>query len=49
MAERLRRETRNLLGFPRAGSNPADVVIFLPGAIVTSIGEIFCTCGNFLQ
>ena len=24
MAERLRRQTRNLLGFPRVGSNPTD-------------------------
>ena len=24
VAERLRRQTRNLLGSPRAGSNPAD-------------------------
>jgi hypothetical protein len=28
LAERLRREIRNLLGFPRVGSNPADVAIF---------------------
>ena len=29
VAERLRRQTRNLLGSPRAGSNPADYVNFL--------------------
>ena len=29
MAERLRREIRNLLGFSRAGSSPAGVVSFL--------------------
>ena len=29
MAERLRRWTRNPLGSPRAGSNPADYVIFV--------------------
>jgi hypothetical protein len=29
MAERLRREIRNLLGSPRAGSSPAGVDIFL--------------------
>ena len=28
VAERLRRQTRNLLGSPRAGSNPADYDIF---------------------
>ena len=28
MAERLRRWTRNPLGSPRAGSNPADYVLF---------------------
>jgi len=29
VAERLRRETRNLLGSPRAGSNPAECGNFL--------------------
>jgi hypothetical protein len=29
MAEWLRRKTRNLMGFPRAGSNPADDEFFL--------------------
>jgi hypothetical protein len=28
MAEWLRRKTRNLMGFPRAGSNPADDEFF---------------------
>jgi hypothetical protein len=28
LAEWLRRQTRNLLGFPRAGSNPAVDVLF---------------------
>ena len=28
VAERLRRQTRNLLGSPRAGSNPADYGFF---------------------
>ena len=29
LSEWLRRQTRNLLGFARAGSNPADVAFFL--------------------
>ena len=28
LSERLRRQIRNLLGFARAGSNPAGVVVF---------------------
>ena len=41
MAEWLRRWTRNPLGSPRAGSNPADYVFFFPSAPFIFI-FVFC-------
>ena len=35
MAEWLRRWTRNPLGSPRAGSNPADYELFFASSVVT--------------
>jgi hypothetical protein len=40
LAERLRREIRNLLGFPRVGSNPAVVAILFAELLPTTSGVI---------
>ena len=49
LAEWLRRKTRNLLGFPRAGSNPAAIIIFYFLPSIYKIKIIYSPRSGFLS